>query len=182
MIMRPRLRKLALVTHVSASVGWLGAVVAFLALAITGAASQDPQTVRSAYLMMEPVGWFVIVPLNLASLVTGLISSLGTTWGLFRHYWVLAKLVINVFATGVLLMYMQTLGYLTGVAADSSADLVALTNGSPILHTGATIPLLLVAVTLAVYKPRGMTRYGQRRQYEQRTRQSDERAAVRSSS
>lgn len=89
MTMPPALRRFALVTHVSASVGWLGAVVAFLALAVIGVTSRDPQRAQSAYLMMEPIGWYVIVPFNLASLVTGLISSLGTTWGLFRHYWVI---------------------------------------------------------------------------------------------
>jgi hypothetical protein len=58
--------------------------------------------------------WFVLVPLSLASLLTGLVQSLGTPWGLFRHYWVLFKLLINVLATIVLLMYMQTLTYLGG--------------------------------------------------------------------
>ena len=48
MALTPRLRKLALTTHVTASVGWLGAVVAFLALSLTGLTSHDPQTVRGA--------------------------------------------------------------------------------------------------------------------------------------
>jgi hypothetical protein len=85
---------------------------------------------------------------------------------------VVAKLVINVVATIVLLLYMQTLRYLAGVAADatlSSADLRALRSPSPVLHAGAALLLLLVATTLAVYKPRGMTRYGWRKQHEQRT-------------
>jgi hypothetical protein len=90
-------------------VGWLGAVAGFLALAVAGLTSQDAQTVRAAYVTMELTGWFVLVPLALASLLTGLVQSLGTTWGLFRHYWVLAKLLINVFATIVLLLYTQTL-------------------------------------------------------------------------
>ena len=41
---------------------------------------------RGAYLAMDLIGWFVIVPLSLASLLTGLVQALGTTWGLFRHY------------------------------------------------------------------------------------------------
>ncbi len=108
MIMPPRLRKLALTVHVLSSVGWLGAVVAFLALALVGLTSQHAQTVRSTYLVMEPTAWLVLVPLAFASLLSGLVSSLGTTWGLFRHYWVLFKLLINVFATIILLMYMET--------------------------------------------------------------------------
>ena len=169
MTMTPRLRKLALTVHVSSSVGWLGAVGAFLALAVVGLTSHDAQTVRGAYLAMEPAAWYVLVPLAFASLLTGLVQSLGTTWGLFRHYWVLFKLVINVFATLVLLMYMKTFRFMADVAADPSADLGVVRNASPALHAGAALLLLLVATTLAVYKPRGVTRYGRRKQHEQRT-------------
>jgi hypothetical protein len=168
----PRLRKLALTAHVTASVGWLGAVIAFLALSIAGLTSQDPQTVRGAYLVMELTGWVVLVPLSLASLATGLLCSLATNWGLFRHYWVLFKLLINVIATIVLLLYMQTLGTLGDVAAAttvSSGALRGLRDPSPTLHAAAALLLLLVATTLAIYKPRGMTRYGQRTQHRQRT-------------
>jgi hypothetical protein len=172
MTMTPRLRKLALTAHVTSSVGWLGAVAGFLALAVAGLASQDAQTVRGAYLAMELTGWFVLVPLSLASLLTGLVQSLGTMWGLFRHYWVLAKLLMNVLASVVLLLYMQTLSSLADVAGESalsSTDLGLLRSPSPVLHAGAALLLLLTATALAVFKPRGMTRYGRRKLDEQRT-------------
>jgi hypothetical protein len=171
MALTPRLRKLALTTHVTASVGWLGAVIAFLALSLAGLTSQDPQTVQGAYRVMELTGWVVLVPFSLGSLATGLICSLGSAWGLFRHYWVLFKLVINVLATIVLLLYMQTLEYLGDIAAAtplSGAGLRGLSDPSPVLHAAAALLLLLAATTLAIYKPRGMTRYGQRNQHRQR--------------
>lgn len=120
MTMTPRLRKFALTAHVTSSVGWLGAVAVFLALGVVGVTSQEAQTVRAAYLVMEPAAWFVLVPLALASLITGLVQSLGTAWGLSRHYWVLFKLLINVSAIIILLMYTQTLSYLAGVAAETT--------------------------------------------------------------
>ncbi len=172
MIMTPRLRKFTLTAHVTSSVGWLGAVAVFLAHAVLGLTSQDAQTVRAVYLVMEPAAWLVLVPLAFASLLTGLVQSLGTTWGLFRHYWVLFKLLINVFATIVLLMYTQTLSYLAGVAAQttlSSDDLGVLRTPSVVLHSVLALLVLLVATTLAVYKPRGMTPYGRRKQHQQRT-------------
>ena len=171
MTMTPRLRKVALTLHVTSSVGWLGAVAGFLALAVAGLTSQDAQMVRAAYLAMELTGWFVLVPLAVASLLTGLVQSLGTKWGLFRHYWVLAKLLINVFATIVLLLYTQTLGSLARVARESrlsSGDLGVLRSPSPVLHAGVALVLLLIAATLAVYKPPGMTRYGRRKQHQDR--------------
>jgi hypothetical protein len=157
------LRKFALTAHVVSSVGWLGTVVVFLALALVGLTSEDAETVRGAYLVMESAGWFVLVPLALASLVTGLVQALGTTWGLFRHYWVVFKLLINLFATLALLMYMQTLGSLADLAADARADLDAVRSPSPLLHAAAALLLLLTATVLAVYKPRGLTPYGRRR-------------------
>jgi hypothetical protein len=165
--MSPRQSKLALTAHVVSSVGWLGAIVAFLALAVVGLSSQDAQLVRGVYLVAEPLTWFVIVPLALMSLLTGIVQSLGSEWGLFRHYWVLFKLLIAVVATIVLLMYTQTVGFLADVAAASTADLGQLRGPTFVLHSGAALLLLLAATVLAVYKPRGMTRYGQRKQDEQ---------------
>ncbi len=171
MTLTPRLRKLALTAHVTASVGWLGAVAGVLGLAIAGLTSDDAQTVRAVYIAMESTGWFVLIPLALASLMTGLVQALGTKWGLFRHYWVLFKLFINVFATIILVMYMQTLGDLADVAAATTAPgdhLGGLRSPSPVLHAGAALLLLLVATTLAVFKPAGTTRYGRRKAHEQR--------------
>jgi hypothetical protein len=167
MTMTPRLRKFSLTAHVVSSVGWLGAVAAVLALAIAGLTSQDAQLVRGAYLTMEFTGWYVLVPLALASLLTGVVQALGTTWGLFRHYWILFKLLINVFATIVLLMYTQTLSSLADVAAETNLPVPR--SPSPALHAGAALLLLLAAATLAVYKPRGMTPYGRRKEHEKRT-------------
>ena len=168
MIMGPRVRKLALTAHVTTSVGWLGSVAAFLALAIIGLTSNDVQTVRGVYLVMEPAAWHVLVPLAFASLLTGLVQSFGTAWGLFRHYWVLFKLLITVFATIILLMYMGTFRYMAGVASDPSSELAVVRNPSPMIHAALALLVLLVATVLAVYKPRGMTPYGWRKQREER--------------
>jgi hypothetical protein len=165
--MTPGLRKFALTAHVTASVGWLGAVVAYLALATAGLTRQDAQTVRAAWIAMECIASFVIVPLALASLLTGLVQSLGTMWGLFRHYWVLVKLLLTVFATSILLLHMPTVSFLAGVAAETdSANLGGLRG--ELLHAGGGLLVLLVATVLGVYKPRGMTPYGRRKQHELR--------------
>jgi ABC-type uncharacterized transport system permease subunit len=74
------LRKFVLTAHITFAVSWLGAVAGFLALAIAGLTSQDAQTVRAAYLAMELITRFVIVPLSFAPLITGPILSLGTPW------------------------------------------------------------------------------------------------------
>ena len=169
--MTPLVRKFALTAHVTFSVGWLGAVAAFLALAVAGLTSQDPQVVRAAYLAMDLTAWFVIVPLSLASLVTGLVQSLGTTWGLFRHYWVLIKLVMTILATLALLVHMRPISYMARVAATTTiarADHRGV-RVQLVATAGAALLVLLVATTLGVFKPRGITPYGRRKQNNQRT-------------
>lgn len=168
MAVSPAIRKLALTAHVASSVGWLGAVVVFLALAVIGLASKDVQTVRGAYLVMEPAARLVLVPVAFASLLTGVFSSLVSPWGLFRHYWVLAKLLITIFATIVLLTYMATFRYMASMAADPSVELGVVRSASPRLHSVLALVVLLIATVLAVYKPRGLTRYGWRKQHQQR--------------
>ncbi len=170
MIMTPRLRKVALAAHITLAVGWIGAVAGYIALDVAAATSQDAQTLRAAYLAMELIAWYVIVPLALASLLTGLVMSLGTKWGLFRHYWVLISLLLTIIATVVLLVETQTISYFADIAADpttSGDDLRAL--GSTLVHSVGGTVVLLVILVLNVYKPRGMTRYGWRKQDEQRT-------------
>src|SRR5262249_53055105 len=118
MLMSSGVRKLALTTHVTSSVGWFGAVAAFLVLAVFGVTSMNAQTVRSAYLSMDTITWGVIVPFTVASLLSGLLQALGTTWGLFRYRWVVAKLILTVLATVLLLVHTQAIGQVAAVAAD----------------------------------------------------------------
>ena len=170
MTMTPRLRNFALTTHVISSVGSLGAVAGFLALAVAGLVSQDAQVVRGAYLAMELIAWFVVFPLVLASLLTGVVQSLGTTWGLFRYYWVVVKLLLTVFVTVVLLLQTRSISYMASAAAKttlSNADLRE-ARFSLVVHAGGGLVVLLVPAFLSVYKPQGLTPYGWRKQQEQR--------------
>jgi hypothetical protein len=171
MTMRPPLRKFVLTAHITFAVGWLGAVAGFLALAIAGLTSQDAQTVRAAYLAMELIARFVIVPLSFAPLLTGPVLSLGTRWGLFRHYWILVKLLITLLSTIIMLVHLHPISSMAGVAAEktlSSTDLHPL-RIQLVAAAGAALLALLVTTTLSVYKPRGVTPYGWRKQHEQRT-------------
>ena len=176
MIMTPRLRKFALAAHLTFSVGWIGTVVAYLALGVAAVTSQDAQTVRAAWIAMELTGWYVIVPLALASLLTGLVMALGTKWGLFRHYWVLFSFVLTILATVVLLLHMPTVSSLADLARE--ADGVHLGRlGGDLVHPGLGLVVLLLITGLNVYKPRGLTRYGWRKQQEQRRKQHEQRTA-----
>ena len=169
MRMSPGLRKGALCLHITSSVGWTGAVLTFLGLSVVAITAREDATVRAMYVAMDALAWTVLVPLALASLVTGLVQSLGTVWGLVRHYWVVTKLVLTVVATFVLVLYTQTLATLAEVATETSTgDLGALRSVSPLVHVVLALGVLLGATVLSVFKPKGLTARGWRLQ--QRTR------------
>src|SRR6516162_9162871 len=147
--------KFTLTAHIISSVGWFGAVAAFLVLGIAGRMSQDAEVVRSSYLAMNLIGWFVIVPLSLAALLTGLIQSLGTEWGLFRYYWILVKWALTVGAVTILLLHMPAVsrksGELAGGGQGPSPSLVgsmpvaSRASGGPaeVVHSGGGLLVLL---------------------------------------
>ena len=167
MTMAPGLRKFALAAHLTFSVGFIGAAVAYLALGISAVTSEDAQTVRAAWIAMELIGWYVIVPLSLASLLTGLVMALGTPWGLFRHYWVLITFVLTIFATVILLLHMPSVSSLADVAREADGATLGRLGGD-LFHAGGGLLVLLVITVLNVYKPRGLTPYGWRKQHERR--------------
>ena len=168
--MIPAIRKLNLTAHITSSVGWLGAVASFLALCIAGLSSQNAQIVRAAYLAMNLIAWFVIVPFALASLLTGIIQSLGTEWGFFRHYWVVAKLVLTVIATVVLLTKMKLIGYVAGAATETVFAGVDLRQAriAILVHASSGLLVLFTTTVLSVYKPWGLTSYGRRNRQKRR--------------
>jgi hypothetical protein len=152
-------RKFTLLAHVLSSVGWIGAVAAFLALAVTGLMSPNPLAARAVYIAMEPVTSWVIVPLAIASLVTGLVLSLGTRWGLLRHYWVIFKLLISSFSLPLLFLHTGIIHRVAAAAmvggispADLRQDRVQL-----VVAAVASLGALVGATLLSIYKPKGVT-------------------------
>lgn len=159
MLMSAPVRKLALTAHVTTSVGWMGAVACFLALAITGLASPRPVEVQAAYVAMEVVCWAVIVPLSLLSPATGIAQSLWTPWGLVRHYWVLVKLLVTLPCTAILLLHLLPTTRLAAAAAQGQLDGMAMHDlrVQLVADSAVAVVALLFTTVLAIYKPRGTT-------------------------
>ncbi len=162
MLLNPLSRKIALIAHVTSSVSWFGSVAAFLVLAIFGYVGSDPLKVRASYLAMEIVSQWVIVPLCFATLVTGLIQSFGTTWGPFKHYWVVAKLLITIIATVFLLIHMGPIQKMATVAIEKSFEVEELKSLrlQLIVDSVAALFAVFIAIVLSIIKPKGLTYYG----------------------
>jgi hypothetical protein len=137
-----------LTVHIVTSVGWLGVSAVLLTLGASGAAGADPEVVYPA---IGLIGTALLTPLAVAAWVFGLLSSLLTPWGVFKHWWVTVKLVATTILT-VLVLFL--LGPTLRVAATGAAlapeareQLLA----APIVQTVA----LTVITLLSTYKPWG---------------------------
>jgi hypothetical protein len=171
MTTNPQLRKFALTAHITSSVGWLGAVVAYLALAIVGLTTRDSEMARASYLSMEVLCRFVIAPLSLGTLLAGFVEAFGTPWGLLRHWWVLTKFVLTSGGTIVLFQHMPVVARMSRLAREmtmSATDHRTLRT-QLVVHAAGGLLVLLTATVLSVYKPWGLTPYGRRSRHEARS-------------
>jgi hypothetical protein len=162
MTLAPFSRKLLLLLHVTTSVGLLGAVAAFLVLAIAGLATADDNLATAAYLSMRILTFDLVVPLAAATLLIGLVQSIGTPWGLVRYYWIIVKLVLTGLAVAVLAMQLETVDLLAAAARTGMLESYWGGRFSMVLHGGGGLTVLVIATALSVYKPRGITAYGAR--------------------
>lgn len=146
-----RTRNVLLTAHIVVSVGLLGDSAGFLAVAIRRAQSDDPAFVAASHDLLGTFAMFFGIPLSFLALVTGVALGLGTTWGVFRHWWVTAKLALIV--TVILVGAIVLRPVLSGDPDTASGPLIA--------GAAYDVAALLVATILSVFKP-GRTR-GRRR-------------------
>jgi len=166
-MLSPTPRRVLLIVHISVSVGWMGAAAAYVALNVPALAGADEQSMRAAYLMMPIVADYVLVPLAVATVVTGVALALGTRWGLLQHYWVAVSLGVTLVAAAVLVLHLPAVDDMAAVAADPGKDVSAL--GGDLLHSIGGLAVLTVPLVLNVVKPRGLTRRGWRVQQDRRS-------------
>jgi hypothetical protein len=148
--------------------------VAYIALDITAATTSDADLARAAYAAMRITALSAILPLAVTSVVIGILNALGTSWGLFRHYWVVVKLVLTLVATAVLVLETATIRSLADTASVGDPRELP----STLAHSVGGLLVLLLVTILSIYKPKGLTRYGWRRQREEARRAADRSAAA----
>ncbi len=155
LLLPPRGRRCAVAVHVGTSVGWIGAVVGFVAVAAVGAAlaveSMDASGLYSALSILLTV---VIVPLAGLSFVSGVVVALATPWGLFRHWWVVIKLVLTAGATAALLLHSGVARRAAEYASSARPELVPLQT-QLLVDAVAGLAVLLLVALLGWIKPKG---------------------------
>jgi hypothetical protein len=161
-LLSPRWRRIALIAHVVVSVGWLGAAYFMIVLALAATYSATDAQHASFELLRRASDTYVMIPLSLLALGTGLVVSLGTKWGLARYYWVLTKLIATVVVMVFAALYVsQQVDLAASMAAVPGSDVVAV--GWRIVLGSVGMCLVLLGNTiLSVVKPWGRTARGRR--------------------
>jgi len=176
MMMSPNLRKVSLIIHVICSVGWYGALAAYLVLDFTLLLGSDAAVIDGARTAMDLIVTYAILPFAIGALVTGIVQSIGTSWGLFRHYWVVAKLLLTVISTVILVLAAGSIVPEVTDPALAAFDPVVRRGTLP--HSVGGIIVLSVIMILSVLKPRGVTRHGWRKQREERRQKAQRKPAA----
>jgi hypothetical protein len=147
MTLSPRLRRAVLTAHIIASVGLLGDVAAVLALNVRAATTTDPGFASASYDLLEMFSLVFGIPLSFAALISGLVLGLGSKWGVLRHAWVTAKLVLLL---SVILIGAFVIGPATSEMQTGTGDAETLLIAAAVWDVLA----LALATALSVYKPR----------------------------
>lgn len=150
---RPARRSL-LVAHVAVSVSWLGLTVGLLALGLTAFLTGDPATAQAATLAMKVFGDWLIVPVALLSLLSGLVLALGTPWGLAQHRWVWTKFWLTLITTALSVFSLRP--GINEAAARGAVDI------SLVVAPSVATATYLFITAISVLKPWGPTRRGRR--------------------
>ena len=165
--MGPVLRKTILTIHVLSSVGWFGAVAAFLVLAAVGLGTEDAQLLSAVYLASQLTTRWVIVPFAILSLLSGVIQGLGTQWGLVKYWWVLIKLILTLGSVAILFLHTgvidQAAAHWGDASASHQAEGMAALRLQLVVDSAAALVVLAIATALSTVKPRGQTPFAFRR-------------------
>lgn len=155
-----RVRRLTLVVHVVVSVGWLGLDAVLLVLGVTAVRTADPELTRACVLAMDVAAGWMIAPVALVSLGTGIAGGLLSPWGLVRYRWVLTKLVLTVgAATASIVLLRARLDEAAGLARVDPGGLGRL-ELDLVIPPAVALGLYLGMTVLSVLKPWGRTRWG----------------------
>lgn len=158
--MSPRTRRVWLTLHVGISAGWLGVSLTMTVLALTAQFANSHSVRHGAYELLHLIDWRAAIPSMFLTIITGLVVSLGTKWGLVRHWWVLTKFAISV-----------TIPLVAGTVESALADELMERTVDPAAKPGATgvglvaclgafTVALWVATILSVVKPWDRTPWG----------------------
>ncbi|WP_298561487.1 DUF2269 domain-containing protein [Streptomyces luteogriseus] len=154
-------RRTVLVVHVTVSASWLGLSLGLLALGATAASTGSAVTVEASVRAMKLFADRLLLPVAFLTLLSGLLLSLGTKWGLARYRWVYTKFWLTLATTTATVFALRP-----GV----NSAVTAVAAGGPLPDAGdvlfgpvVSLSAYVFMTAISVLKPWGKTRRGSKR-------------------
>ncbi|CAM5780763.1 MULTISPECIES: hypothetical protein [Brevibacillus] len=101
-----RKKQLIIIIHVLSVVCWLGGAMVMLLLGMYMLKAENGEQLYYTLDNMHLVDVVFIRYTAVVALLTGIVLSVWTNWGLFKHYWILIKLILTVSLIGFGIGYM----------------------------------------------------------------------------
>ncbi|MFF0221542.1 DUF2269 domain-containing protein [Streptomyces sp. NPDC004629] len=153
-------RRALLVVHVTASASWLGLTLGLLALGITAVTAGQAGTVTASVRAMRLFADRLLLPVALATLISGVALSLGTPWGLARHRWVWTKFWLTLATTVATVFALRPGVHSAGAAVAAGEPLPG--AGAVLIGPAVSLAAYVFMTAISVLKPWGPTRRGRR--------------------
>lgn len=151
-------RRAILVVHVTTSAGWLGLTLGLLSLALTAYTTESAVMIEAACRSMKVFTDWLVLPVALLTLASGLALSLGTKWGLARYRWIYTKFWLTLATTTATVFALRP-----GVtrAADTVAEGGVLADPLDlVMGPAVSLSAYVFMTVISVLKPWRLTRRG----------------------
>ncbi|WP_028782262.1 DUF2269 family protein [Thalassobacillus devorans] len=134
-----------------------GATITLILLSGGTTATDDTQVVQRNYEVMHLLSTTILRGSTFATIITGILLSLMTTWGLFKFYWIIAKEVLSLILFAVNIWGMSAWTNRALQQANNIQDAIYPAALQLDIWIGLTIQLvsLILIYVLSVYKPWG---------------------------
>jgi uncharacterized membrane protein len=163
-------KQLIVALHVISAASWIGGTMGLILLLIYLKSAANGEQLAYTLSSMEVIDDNLLKYPALLTLLTGVLLSVWTQWGLVKHYWVAIKLVLTVatIMMGILFLdnWTASLGEMIedmGLATLQSREFQT-TWSSIIVMAGFNLASLLLMVFITYFKPFGKIKKLRRRE------------------
>lgn len=154
-------KQLIIIIHVLSVICWLGGAMVMLLL---GTYMLNSENGEQLYYTVENLHLIDVVMIRytaLVTLITGILLSVWTNWGLLKHYWIVIKLILTLLLICFGIAYMS--GWLSQLVSIAQQGRALALSDAAFLNTAysliggaiANIVALIFMTAISYFKPFG---------------------------
>lgn len=154
-----RQRNWLLSLHISAGGLWFGTALCLVAISLGGCSLSDGDGLYGINIARSLLGEVVIVPTAVLSVITGVLLCAFTSWGFFKHRWIMAKqlmtLMLIVIGSAFLGPWTKEMAAISEVARAQSLQNPRYLDLQQVFTIGGAMQTLALSsvIAISVIKP-----------------------------